>query len=203
MFKVNKEIERALYALGEQLEHEDIAHLEIMVCGAAALFNLQWHIRDRSTEDIDILAFVDINENGLRVLRQNSPLWKNIQNAARRVARDFDLKSDWLNRGAVFLTEMGLPEGILERADLHQFGKHLTIHFIGRQDIISLKLFAYLNDVRRSDVHADDLFELNPTNEEMEQASLWCVKINSSVDFKKRLKSGLIRLGYNNVTERI
>lgn len=203
MFKGNKEIERALYALGEQLAAEGVVHIEIVICGAAALFNLQWYVQDRYTEDVDILAFVNINEEGLQVLQRNTPLWSKVKKAARRVAIDFNLEENWLNRGAVFLTDMGLPDGIMDRFDSCAFGENLIIHFVGRQDLVSLKLFAYLDDTFRPDVHADDLFELKPTDEEMEIAARWSMKINPPLDFKAKLNDGLIKLGYRNVAERI
>ncbi len=62
--------------------------------------------------------------------------------AAKKVARDFNLPDDWLNTGPASAVDLGLPNGVMERVTTRVFGSKLAIHFLGRYDQIHFKLYA-------------------------------------------------------------
>ena len=203
MFRGNKAIEQALYALDEQLQAEGIDRLEIVVCGAAALFNLLWHIEDRTTGDVDILAFIVQRKDNTPLLKASTPLSKKIVRAAKRVEQDFGLRENWFNNGPAFLLDQGLPEGLLDRVRTENFGEVLIVHFVSRIDLIYLKFYAYVEGSGRPDVHYDDLFELKPTPEEIEEAARWCMEIYPEANYKERIINGLRSLSFNEIAERL
>ena len=202
MFKTNKQIEQVLYALDAQLKEEGIDQVEIVVCGAAALFNLLWHIEGRTTTDVDILGFVEKDKNSPPRLEIGSPVGAKITSAAKRVARDFGLIENWLNRGPAFLIEQGLPEGLLERVNTEKYGDVLIVHFVGRPDMINLKFYAYVEGSGRPEVHYHDLIHLKVKGPEIETAARWCIKIHPTDYFKNRVINGIKTLGFNEIAKR-
>ena len=69
MLQDQKGIELLLTALGEQLESLLNRRIELLVCGGAALNFLG--LVQRTTEDVDILAFVTRNNEGNVSFRQS------------------------------------------------------------------------------------------------------------------------------------
>ncbi len=202
MFTTNKQIEQVFHALDEQLKEEGIQHVEIAVCGAAALFNLLWHIEGRATNDVDILGFVVEDKNAEPHLEAGSPEGAKITKVAGKVARDFGLIENWLNNGPAFLIEQGLPEGLLERVHTEKYGDVLIVHFVGRPDLINLKFYAYVEGSGRPEVHYHDLIHLKVEADEIETAARWCMKIRPTDDFKNKVIIGIEAFGFNELAQR-
>lgn len=74
------------------LKLEDAEPVELLVCGGAALVKLGYI--SRATEDIDVLALV-VGGRGASA----DPFSSELIAAARRVARDMGMPSDWINPG--------------------------------------------------------------------------------------------------------
>lgn len=200
MFKGKKDIETVLMALSEQLDAEGAGQVEMVVCGGAAL-NVVGYVQ-RTTKDMDVVAFVERDKNGAALLTKVSPLNPAIMAAAKRVQRDFNLPENWLNTGPASVLDFGLPEGLMKRVETCIYGKSLIIHFLGRYDQIHFKLFAAV-DRGRPDVHFDDLMALQPTAQELEDASRWTMTHDPSDTYKKVLKEFLSKIGYEDVAEEI
>jgi len=113
MFRDKKDVENILSALGEQLEGLLDSPVEILVYGGSAL-NLLGLIQ-RSTEDVDVLAYVMRNKNGDVSFVKAETLIKELAAAAEKVARDFYLPEHWLNPGPASAVDFGLPEGLMDR----------------------------------------------------------------------------------------
>jgi len=96
--------------------------------------------------------------------------------------------------------ESGLPEGFAERLVRKSFGKYLTVYFISRIDQIHFKLFASLD---RGGYHIDDLFNLNPSKEEMLRAAKWVLTQDDSMEFKTKLLDFLEKKGFHEIIGRI
>ncbi|MCF6312891.1 MAG: hypothetical protein L3J39_10620 [Verrucomicrobiales bacterium] len=56
--------------------------------------------------------------------------------AAVKVSRKLGIEQNWFNDAAKAVAEMGLPDGILSRADPIEFGKKLTVLVASRSDLI-------------------------------------------------------------------
>ncbi len=200
MFEGKKEIENVLRALSEQLDAEGISRLEMVVCGGAAL-NILGYV-ERTTKDVDIIAFVDRNKENSVFLVKASPLKPALVVAAKRVQRDFNLPENWLNDGPASVMDFGLPEGLMDRVETRSYGKNLIVHFLSRYDQIHFKLYAAVDRDRR-DVHYSDLVALDPIAEELEEAARWSMTHDSSEGYKEVLKDFLGKIGHTNVAKRL
>ena len=199
MFQDQKEIERILGALGEQLKSLSDEPVELLVCGGSALIVLG--LGQRATKDIDILAYVKRTETGDIKLIKAEPLNDQLIAASRKVARDFNLPDIWLNTGPASAVDLGLPEGIMERVATRKYGQKLTIHFLGRHDQIHFKLYASVD--QGAGKHFDDLLTLEPTADELERAAGWSMTHDESEGYRQVLKELLNHMGYGDVAKRL
>jgi len=184
-----------LSALGDHLEQLASEEIEIVVCGGSALQALG--LVDRTTRDVDILAFARSERAGSPTLLSARPIPGVVRDAARIVARDFRLPADWLNPGPTDLLNQGLPQGLAGRLHTHRFGKSLIIHFIDRLDQICLKTYAAING--GGPRHLTDLRALDPSEDEMLMAARWCLTQDASEVFPHLVHSFLEKVGYPDV----
>jgi len=198
MFRDQKDIETILGALGEQLDSSPAEPVEFLVCGGSALIFLG--LAQRTTKDVDILAYVKQTEAGDTSFIKASPLKLEFIAAAKKVARDFNLPENWINTGPTSAVDLGLPDGLMERVTTREFGRKLTIHFLGRYDQIHFKLYAAVD--QGAGVHYEDLLTLKPTANELEQAARWSMTHDVSEGYRQILKDLLNHMGYNNVAEK-
>jgi len=194
-FKSKDEIDRILAALGDQLAAAGGEPLDLLVCGGSALHAL--HLVTRTTKDVDVVARID---GGDGEMRRPDPFPPALAGAISKVARDFGLKDDWFNPGPASALDFGLPEGVLKRAEVANYGTHLTVRFFSRYDQIHFKLYAAVDQGGK---HYADLVELKPTAEELLAAAKWSMTHDVSETYKDEVKKILIGMGHNDVAERI
>lgn len=199
MFQNQKDVELILRALGEQLEGLLDKPVELLICGGSALNILG--LVQRATEDVDVLAYVKRNEEGKVSFVRADPLSTELNAAAKRVARDFNLPENWLNPGPASAVDFGLPEGLIERVITRQYSQKLIVHFLGRYDQIHFKLYAVVD--QGAGKHLNDLLALNPTTDEIEHAARWSMTHDISEGFKQSLRNMLNHLGFKDVAERL
>jgi hypothetical protein len=199
MFKGRKEIETILMALSEQLEAEAVKKLEMVVCGGAAL-NILGYV-ERTTKDVDVIAFASRDRNGTITLTKAGPLHPPLLRAASRVQKDFNLPDNWLNAGPASVMDLGLPDDIMKRVVTRDYGNNLTIHFLGRYDQIHFKLHATVD--QSGGKHYDDLMALKPSKKELEEAARWTMTHDPSEGYKAVLKDFLERIGHKDVAEKL
>lgn len=156
-------IEQALDLLGRLLEERGTGY-EIVVVGGSALLLLG--IIHRPTKDLDVLAVIS---DGVYVTAK--PLPGELEKAARDVAVELGLASDWLNSGPTAQLQTGLPEGFRERVETRTY-RTLVVNIASRLDHIYLKLYATV-DHAGTGKHADDLRRLAPTRQELLDAAAW------------------------------
>ena len=197
-FKNKEDIDLVLNALGEQLSAINNGHIDILVCGGSALHALG--LVTRTTKDVDVVAIVSHNSSDRLTLETAQPLPQNLVDAAQKVERDFQLKDGWINPGPTSALDLGLPEGVLNRAETLKYGKYLTVRFISRYDQIHFKLYAAVDQGGK---HYQDLIALKPTAEELENAARWSMTHDVSEGYRNTLKDMLIKMGYKNVADRI
>jgi len=173
--------------------------IQIIVCGGSALNVLG--LIQRTTEDVDVLAYVMRNKEGKLSIVKAEPLINELSVAAKIVARDFNLPDKWLNPGPASAVDFGLPEGLMDRVITRKFGKKLIVHFLGRYDQIHFKLYAAVDQGEGK--HLDDLLALNPTSEEIESAARWSMTHDVSDGYKQNLKNLLKYMGFEDVAERL
>jgi hypothetical protein len=147
---------------------------EAVVIGGAALGLLG--VVSRQTRDCDILYPM---------------LPKAIQEAAREFAqirsREGDLLADdWLNNGPSSLTDV-LPLGWKDRLQVAYKGEALTLHCLGRLDLIRSKLFALCD--RGTDIQ--DCIALAPTNDELEEIKPWLEEQDANPDWPAHTRATL------------
>lgn len=171
----------ALGLLGTLLEISG-QEVSVAVIGGSALLLGGYGIR--TTRDVDIVAFV---ERG-RILAQSQE-WEAVERHASAVALELDLDPNWLNTGPVGLVASGLPDGFVERCEVLRFGG-LTVFVADRLDLIYTKLYA-ATDQGPESKHMADLFALNPTASEIEQAGEWCRVHDPSPAFAQELESAV------------
>jgi len=101
-----KNIKMIFVALDRQILAAGGNPISLVVCGGTALAALGLVLR--TTKDVDVLGTL---ENGEVRKLGSFPVWLN--EAASRVAADFDLPADWLNLGPESQLDTGLPDGFL------------------------------------------------------------------------------------------
>ncbi len=191
-------LHNALWLLGERLQGKLADPVRLVVCGGSALIALD--LASRSTNDVDVLAMVSADGE----LVSPVPFPESLKAALGEVATLIGLPENWLNYGPSSdsggLFQCGLPDGLLDRAHPSDFGDCLRVYFIDRRDQVFLKVFAAADSLG---VHVNDLIALNPTDEELEEAALWCFTHDPSVGFRGILRTMYTELGYDNVAERL
>jgi hypothetical protein len=177
--------EDLLHALGDQLAAHD-EHYTLAVVGGSALLALG--LVSRATKDVDVLAIVED-----RGLVSAQPLPAALLGAAKTVARDYGLSDDWLNPGPTSLLDLGLPDGLYERAEHRVYGPGLEILFVSRIDQIHLKLYATVD--QGAGKHLDDLEALHPTDQELLDAARWSRTHDPSEGYRSVLARVLAHFG--------
>lgn len=158
--------------------------LEVAICGGTAL-NLSGLI-DRPTQDVDVVS---------------PEKWPDpFQQAVNITAKKYNLKPDWMNPGPVDLFRQGLPEGYFQRCERLSFQKKLTYLITARVDQIYFKLYACID---RGGYHVTDLKALQPSEDELFQAALWCFTHDVSQPFKKLMIDFMQQMGWSNVAKRL
>lgn len=159
--------EELLSAVGEHLAAVGDS-AAIVVVGGSAMSMMGWV--DRTTQDVDVIARAR-EAGGRRVLLPPEPLPDALLGAVERVARDYGLRSDWMNTAAGMQWLTGLPPRFDEGIEWRRFGA-LDVGFAGRSSLVALKLFAAVDQGSES-VHFQDLLGLEPTDVELEDAADW------------------------------
>lgn len=192
-----EDINKYLNALSEQLNLQGVHNVALVVVGGAALNALG--LSQRTTRDIDTIAFLVTSQNGHRNL-----VWAEFddkfERAAAAVARDYGLPEDWINTGSAGQLDTGLPDGFEDRLISIRYGDSLVVYYCSRLDLIHLKLYASV-DVRGR--RLDDLKAMNPNPDEMEAAARWCLLQDVSEPFRDLLKSILEELGHGDIGRRL
>jgi hypothetical protein len=191
--------DQALQLLNGRLVFATAPRFNLVVCGGSAL--AATGLVTRTTKDVDVVALMD--DEG--VLLDPSPLPQELLRAAQEVALDLGLQKDWLNNGPSSddggLFRLGLPEGFVERLTWVTIGERLTIGFISRYDQIHFKLYAAVD--QSGSYHAEDLRELQPTDEELLAASGWTRSHDPSDGYLQGLQWFLKEFGYEHLVDRV
>lgn len=94
----------------------------------------------------------------------------------------------------------GLPSGFQERLITRSFGDHLTLHLLGRKDLIALKLYAAADERGgRRAIHESDLWLMNPTEADLNAALGWIETRQDYEQIKTSLKHLLGRQGHEDL----
>ena len=199
MTRAYDDFDQALRLLNGRLALAGAPRFNLVVCGGTAL--LAAGLVLRTTRDVDVVALMD--DRG--VLLDPAPLPLILVQAAREVAIDLGLPDDWLNNGPSSgeggLFRMGLPEGFVRRLTWATIGEKLSIGFISRYDQIHFKLYAAVD--QSGGYHADDLRQLNPTDDELLAAARWTRTHDSSEGYLMVLQWFLREFGYGHLVDRI
>lgn len=124
----------------------------------------------RTTVDVDVV--------GLRVgaeFVRAVPLPADLVDAAAEIGALFGLGDAWLNPGPTDLLADGLPEGYEPRLETRTFDA-LTVHLVGRADLIALKLLA-ASDPMRGQRDMTDLRVMAPEPSELVDAARWVLDV--------------------------
>jgi len=193
-----------LSELNDALTLDEAEPVSWVVCGGTALA-LQGLGR-RTTRDVDVLgswpasgievvAIVDFSDAVKRAIRRVAAAHPELQVAGPL----------WVNLGPRQIVEFGLPEGFANRLTAIRMGDKLTLHLLGRPDLIALKLFAAADDMgARQSIHFDDLRELGPTALEIESSIRWVERMpDPQHRIRPSLKSIVEQLGHEDLAHYI
>lgn len=114
------------------------------------------------------------------------PLPAPLLDAIRTVARDLDLRPDWLNTGPALQWKQELPEGLHTRIHWRKLAG-LDVGLVDRIDLIFFKLYAAA-DHGPASVHLQDLVALAPDPAELEAAKAWTLTQDPSPAFAASLE---------------
>ena len=189
-----------LRELADLLSLEDCNPVEWVVCGGTALALQQ--LQSRTTQDIDVLA--NWNAADLTVMCiKDFPA--DVKQCIQRVKNNHPelagLKSKWINLGPAPIAAKGLPNGFEKRLIKMEFSDRLTLHLLGRIDLLALKLYAAADDMGpRRDIHFQDLKGLKPTFDELDSAVDWIRTLSDFETIHMGLKDTVRELGYDDLT---
>lgn len=159
-------------------KHPDERFELVLVGGAAlALDGLK-----NQTVDIDLLL--------------PHPLPEALRNGVAHIARVRKLGPEWINTNVAGVLErcvIKLPGYFEEISRSFRVGDNLNVHLIGRQAMISLKLYAATSVVAK---HTEDLVQLKPRREEIREAVRFVLSADSTDTRKDDLRMVLEELGF-------
>ena len=96
--------------------------------------------------------------------------------------------------------QAGLPDGFADRLSMLRIGNRLTLHLLGRQDLMALKLYAAADEHGpRQEIHFADLKGLAPTFEELDWAVEWLRTLRDFQEKRPTVKYVIERLGYEDL----
>ena len=173
MTDLNEPLFRGLEALGELLAAREQSY-SCIVAGGASLAALG--VLDRVTGDVDVMAVRD-ERGAIALAPPTFPPFVAV--AIGEIAREFNLPGSWMNTQMAAGLQAGMPPGFADRLTWRQYGG-LHIGFVGRRDLIALKLEAASDDPPRgrSDVHLADLVALGAAPDEIDEAAQWVSAVN-------------------------
>lgn len=181
MSELTAVLEPALSAVGELLAADD-TEVALVVVGGATLNLLG--LLDRTTRDVDVIALAADPVGAVpALLSPPDPLPEPLVRAVLRVARDFGLERDWINTAIARQWSQGLPPWLAHDITWRRYGG-LHMGLVGRRTLVALKLFAATDQSVHS-VHAQDLKALDPSDEELADASAWVVTQDASNAFPR------------------
>ncbi|NOZ56681.1 MAG: hypothetical protein GXO73_07830 [Calditrichaeota bacterium] len=190
---------RLLQELDQWMELEDCPPVDWVVCGGAAL-GLQ-ELQDRPTRDVDVLGRWD--EAVLDVVGIETFPEEMVACINRVVANHPELAGmgqNWINLGPRALVQAGLPKGFADRLHVLRVGNKLTLHLLGRWDLLALKLYAAADEHGpRQEIHFADLKGLTPTYDELDQAVEWLRTLRNFEEKRPVVKHVIERLGYEDL----
>jgi hypothetical protein len=193
----DRDRDELLSALGAELHRRGSARIELCVIGGAALQAIG--LVTRPTKDIDVVAMLQSERAGLRVVKA-CPLPDVVAAAAQAVAQEFMIDSSWLNAGPADLLDHGLPDGFESRLIGRNYGPDLTVHFASRLDQVCFKTYAAADLAGR---HLTDLVALSATEDEILLALRWVARQDPSEGFHAQLLELLAYLGMGDVYDRL
>lgn len=159
-------LEEILELLGDALSRRSVQH-ELLVVGGSAL--LLGRYSARPTRDVDVMGF----RAGDTFVHRRMP--SDLAEAAEEVRAIFGLDPGWLNPGPMDRLEDGLPPGYETRLEVRRYGP-LTIHYLGRPDLLALKILA-ASDPMRGNRDMTDLRILAPEPDEIVAAAKWALNV--------------------------
>lgn len=151
-------------------------------------------MRRTVTRDVDILGQIHADDI---ITPRPLPAW--LLADAEDVRTQLGLPIDWLNAQVAddTLFRCGLPAGLVTRI----YGPHLTISFVGRLDLVFLKLHAAVD--RDGGRHLQDLLDLAPTADELFAAARWTRTQDPFEGFLLLLRNMLTELGHGNLAHQL
>lgn len=173
MHHQNEQLFRALEALGDLLASRGQSYT-CVVAGGTSLAALG--VLVRVTGDVDVMA---VRDAAGELVLAPSEFPEFLASAIRDVGREFNMPDHWMNTQMAAGLTAGMPPGFGERLSWRRFGG-LTVGFVGRRDLIALKLEAASDDPPhgRTNVHLGDLISLDATPAELDEAAQWVLAVN-------------------------
>jgi len=155
----------------------------------------------RATRDVDVLGVWDSHLDEVICIKEFPD---KVKSCIKRVLNDHPelsgLRENWINLGPSNLATIGLPEGFGTRLKTMKFGKALTLHLLGRIDLIPLKLYAASDRFSsRQEIHFVDLQLMKPTFNELNGALEWVGKLKDFEEKRPEIQCVLERLGYDDL----
>ncbi|MCX5658428.1 MAG: hypothetical protein NTW19_01745 [Planctomycetota bacterium] len=186
-----------LEELAEWLDFEDCDPVEWVVCGGVALA-LQG-LQNRTTRDVDVLGNWNVQTMEIACIEAfPEKVRACILRVVQRHPELSGFSESWINLGPRQLAKRGLPDGFATRLTTVRFGPKLTLHLLGRTDLLPLKLYAAADEWgSRQAIHLQDLKLLKPSREELDLAVEW---VRTMPDFEEKrlgLKEAARELGYD------
>lgn len=189
-------LDQALTLLGELLASEKTEPFSLIVCGGSAL--LAQKVVSRTTHDVDVLA----QRNWDREISRAHPLPEPLAKAAKQVAEELGLETNWLNSAASFHFPdyHALPASFWTDLQIRDYGDYLQVSFISRPAQILLKLYAALNRAEARD--SEDLQALAPDARETEEGLRWLIDSFPGLTHMDRLPDLLTYLDHADLITR-
>jgi hypothetical protein len=175
---------------------------ELLICGGTALALLRFNARP--SYDVDVLGLWDPNTGFIPRDAFSPAFTACVREVASAHPELRDLDEKWVNLGPRRIALLGLPAGFEQQLTTRAYGPALTLHILGRLDLIALKLYAAADRFgRRQEVHLTDLRHLKPTFEELDHGVEWIRGLPGFHELSVELRVAVERLGYDDLAQYI
>jgi hypothetical protein len=139
-------------------------------------------LQDRPTRDVDVLG--QWNEAALDITGIETFGDEMVACIKRVVDNHPELAGmgqNWINLGPRALVQAGLPERLADRLHVLRIGYRLTLHLLGRQDLMALKLYVAADEHGpRQEIHFADLEGLAQRSRNSTGLSAGCAPCETS-----------------------
>jgi hypothetical protein len=166
-------LKNAVGELNSRLAKRDLK-IQLVICGAFAI-ELHGFNRSEETQDIDT----------------HTNLKQEIQDLILEISKQFELNPNWLNNQ---VSDIQLPEGAEQRMLEYREWSQITVKYLSVEDLIKMKIGAWLNRGALTDKDFNDLVLMGATKDQIENGINYVINTHQVMNLPQKFKDESLEL---------